>query len=235
MTSGNYGPGQPNEPAGQQPQYGPPPGGGQYGPPAGQPGQGQYGQPAQGQYGQQGQGQYGQPGQGQPAYGGYGAPSGSYGAAPAGSGPGIVGIVLALIGAVAGIIAFTATDWYDGRGDAKFGDVHDVVKEGGERAAGLAKAYFGWLAWVLLAVAVIAAIAACLPSPAAPVLRIVGAVVALAGIALTIFALKLNKNGDPSFSEWLKHAAKAPSLYLILGGFLLILIGSVMGPRRARV
>jgi len=110
--------------------------------------------------------------------------------------------------------------------------VHDVIKQGGSEAAGLAKAYFGWLAWVLLVIAVIAAIAACVPSPAASALRLVGALLGVAGIVLTIFALKINKTSSPSFSYWFKHAAKAPSLYLALGGFLLIAIGALIGPRR---
>jgi len=235
MTSGNYGPGQPNEPAGQQPgpppKYGPPSGGPPYGQPPGGYGQQppQYGQP--GQYGGQ-PGQYGEQVPGQ--FAGYGPPTGSYTAPPAAKAePGIVGIVLAVLGAVAGVIAFTATNWYQQTiGDSKFSDVHDIVKQGGDRAAVVAKAYFGWLAWVLLAVAVVAAIIACLPSPAAPALRVVGALVAVAGIVLTILALKINKHGSPSFSEWFKHAAKAPSLYLVLGGFVLIGVGALMGPRR---
>src|SRR4051794_7775688 len=207
MTSGNYGPGQPNDPAGQQPQYGqggqygPPPEGGQYGqPPAG----GQYGQPpAGGQYGQQpAYGQPGQPAQGQAGYGGYGPPSGSYGAAPAAARPGVVGIVLAVLGAIAGIIAFTATKWYSDFGvGSKFGDIHKVLDHADGDAAGVAKAYFGWLAWVLLAVAVIVAVLANLPTPASGGLRAAGAVVALAGIGFTFWALKLNDGDRPGYKE----------------------------------
>src|SRR3954465_5992186 len=106
MTSGNYGPGQPNEPEGQQPQYG-----GQYGqqpqyggqqPPYGQ--QPQYG----GQYGQQPP--YGQrEGCGeryaQAAYGQQPQCGGSYGPGAGGAARlGVVALALAAVGAVLGII-----------------------------------------------------------------------------------------------------------------------------------
>src|SRR3954471_3471247 len=105
MTSGNYGPGQPNEPEGQQPPYG-----GQYGqqpqyggqqPAYGQQPQygGQYGQqPPYGQpegYGQQ----YGQPGYGQQPYGG------AYGPGAGAARLGVVALALAAVGAVLGIIS----------------------------------------------------------------------------------------------------------------------------------
>ena len=261
MTSGSYGsgqagqpgqpqqPGQPNEPGGPQygqPQYG---GGPQYGQPQyGQPQYGQqpqygggpqYGQPQYGQQPQYGaEAQYGQPGQQQ--YGGYGPPSGSYGTGGgAKDRPGAVGIVLAVLGAIAGIIAFTATNWFDG-GDAKFSDLHDglTALDKAGMANGLSVQYFGWLAWTLLAVAAAAAIFANLPTPANVPLRIVGAVVAAAGIVLTFIAIKLISksagSGAPDgYGEYIKHAAKAPSLYLAVGAFLLILIGSLLGPRRA--
>jgi len=142
----------------------------------------------------------------------------------------VVGIVLALVGAVAGIIAFTATKWYSDLGRAHFSDVHKITKIAEAHTPGIAKAYFSWLAWVVLIVAVLVAIAANLPSGASPGLRAVGAIVALAGIGLTFWALKLSSGG---YGQYVKHAAKAPSLYLVVGGFLLILIGSLMGPRRA--
>ena len=207
-----------------------------------------------GGYGQQPYGQqpqYGQPGYGPPpGYGGppgYGAPAG-YGG-PGGYGPprarfGLVGTALAAVGAVLLIVAFTATHWYDGSQDSSFSKVKDqldVVDKAGA-AEGIAKAYFGWLAWVLLALAVLVAIAANLPSPAAGVLRAVGAVVGIAGIVVTFLAIKLvdtskipgagSVSGVPdSYSDYLKHTGVA--FYLALGGFLLAAVGSIIGPRKA--
>jgi hypothetical protein len=227
MSSGNYGgPGDP----GQQPEYGGQPSYGQQ--PGGQPSYGQ--QPGYGQQPSYGQ----QPGD-QPGYGGqppYGRPSGgSRGAL------GVVGIVLAAVGAVAGIIAFTATNWFDG-GDSKFRDLHDGLTQLDKAglANGLSVQYYSWLAWAVLAVAVVAALMANLPSPASRALGIVGAVIAAGGIVLTFLAIKLISQdavpGAPSgYSEYLKHAAKAPSFYLAVGGFLLVLVGSLIGPRRRPV
>src|SRR3954471_4342137 len=228
MTSGNYGPGQPNEPQGQQPPYG-----GQYGqqpqyggqqPPYGQQPQygGQYGQqPPYGQQESYGQ-QYGQPGYGQP------------GAAKPRIG--VVGVVVAVIGVVAGVIAFTAVDWYsDFRIGAHFGDIHDLLERAGGDADGVAKAYFSWLAWTLLAVAFVCALVANAPTPASGPLRAVGALVAVAGIAFTFWGIRLTEGSDPSYGEFVKHAAKAPALYFACGGFLLIAIGSLIGPARRPV
>ena len=206
MSSGGYG----QQPYGQgQPAYDQP----------------QYGQP---QYGQQ---PYGQPGYGQPLP----APRRRVG---------IVGTVLTAVGAVLLVVAYTATDWYDGSADSSFSKVHDQLKlvDKAGAAEGIAKAYFGWLAWVLLVVAVLLAVAANLPSPAAPALRIVGAIVGIAGMVLTFLAIKLldtsklpgssDVAGVPnSYSDYLKHTG--PAFYVALGGFLLVAIASVIGPRRS--
>jgi hypothetical protein len=210
MTSGNYGP--PGDYG--QPGYGPPaPQGEPYGQPPGAP-------PAN----------YGRPGE-------YAAPTAAYGAVPpgrGGSGVNVTGIVLAVLGAIAGIIAFTATRWFsDFPLGGKFPRVHDVLDSAGPAAAGVAKAYFGWLAWVLLAVAVISALLATFPNPLAGVMRIVGALVALAGIGFTFWGIKLVSDRT-GYGEYLKHALKAPAFYLAVGGFLLVAIAALLGPKRVR-
>jgi hypothetical protein len=222
MTSGNYGGSEESAPP-SQPQYGPAPQPGsapQYAPPSA-PGEPHH------QYG-------GQAGFGQPY--GYGTPRVGRPAV------GTVGIVLAVVGAVAGIIAFTATNWYDGSGRSHFSNLHDAVNQLDRlhAAAGLASIYYGWLAWTLLAVGTVAAMLANLPSPASAALRVVGALVGVAGVVFTFLAIRLISKGavassagaPNSYSEYLKHAAKAPSLYLAAGGFLLITIGALIGPRR---
>ncbi|WP_375484120.1 hypothetical protein [uncultured Jatrophihabitans sp.] len=198
----------------------------------------QYGQPGYGQPGY-GQPQYAPPGYGAPQYGrpGYGAGYGGYG--PQRQSFGIVGAALAALGAIALVIAFTATHWYKDGGDSSFSKVKDQVdaydKVGA--AAGVAKAYFGWLAWVLLVVVVLVAVAANLPSPAAVALRIIGAVLGAAGILITFLAIKLVDaskipgGGGPDYTDYLKHTG--PAFYLALGGFLLAAVGALIGPRRA--
>jgi len=66
--------------------------------------------------------------------------------------------------------------------------------------------------------------------------------VAVGGIVFTFLSVKLfsndtvarASNAPDSYGEYLKHAAKAPSGYLAVGGFLLILIGALIGPRTRR-
>jgi hypothetical protein len=240
--------GQPQQPAYGQPQQ----------PPYGQP---QYGQPGQQypeqpqQYGQPqyGQPQYGQPAYGQPAYGqpAYGQPYGGPPPAPAagvrtGRSFGVVGAVLTIVGAALCIVAFTATNWFKIAGET--GDFSDSRKaldrlDDINAAGTLPHAYFGWLAWVLLAAAAVIALLANLPTPASAPLRGFGALIAVAGIAFTLLAVKLisresiARQADlpVSYGDWLKNAAKQPSLYVALGGFLLIAIGSLIGPRRTNV
>lgn len=204
---------------------------------------GQYGQP-----GQQPQPGYGQPqgGYGQPQ-GGYGQPGAPYAGSPAGGQSfGVVGTVLAVVGAVAGVIAFTATNWFSGDGsDSHFSDVHDAltILDKAGAANGLSVLYFSWLAWVLLGVGLVAAIVANLPSPASGAFRAIGVVLGVAGIVITVLSIKIISkdsvgaqldNAPAGFGEYLKNAAKAPSLYLSLGAFLLIAIGAAIGPQRRR-
>jgi hypothetical protein len=62
---------------------------------------------------------------------------------------------------------------------------------------------------------------------------VLGALAGVAGIVLTIFAVKLGGSGsENSFTSFLKHAAHAPALYLACGGFLLIAIGALIGPSK---
>jgi hypothetical protein len=252
MTSGNQEPpgaagppaDQPSQPGGG-PQYGPPPGsqygpppGSQYGPPPGSqygpPPGSQYGPPPGSQYGPPPGSQYGPP-PGQ--YGGYGAP---YGAPASTKVPavGVVALVLAGVGAILGIIAFTAVDWYSGTGPSKFSDVRDVVTNAQTKpyAASVAKVYFGWLAWVLLAVVVIAAVLAAIPSVSAP-FRAVGVLAAVGSIVLTFIAVKFfnSKAAQISsefrgYSTYLKHARVG--FWMAVAAFLIAGIGAAIGAQR---
>ncbi|MGH8962315.1 MAG: hypothetical protein ACRDWT_14185 [Jatrophihabitantaceae bacterium] len=217
-------------PNGEQPKYGQQP----YGQP--QYTQPQYGQP---QYGppQHGQHQYGQSQMG-PMTTRFAKldPGPSYGF-------GIVGATLAVVGAVLGVVAFTAVNWYSqdtGETTSHFGDVHRLVARLDSLgfANSLSVAYFGWLAWVLLIVGLVAAIVANLPVPGVGAFRVIGAVLGLAGAAASFIAIKFytgpTGNGDiPSgYGDYLKHARSG--FYLAVVGFVLIAAGSLIGPSRRR-
>jgi len=203
--------------------------------PYGQPQQGygqQQGYPQQQGYGQQqpyGREPYGPQGQ-RPGH--YSAAANAYGA-PVGSGAqfGVVGVTLAGIGFILLIISFTAVTWLKLGGSTtgfSFSDVGNTL-DSSPGAAGLASAYFSWLAWTLAIVGLIVAVGANLPSPASGPLRALGAVIAAAAIAFTFLAIRLT-NGAP-YSDAISHANVG--FYLAVGGFLLVGIGSLVGPKRA--
>lgn len=160
----------------------------------------------------------------------YSAVANAYGE-PVGSGAkfGVAGATLAGVGAVLLVLSFTALQWFSkfGVGTGTFGDVHDALGAGAGQAAGLADAYFSWLAWTLGVVAVVVAILANLPSAAAGPLRALGAVLAAAAIAVTFFALRLGDSA--AYSDYLKHARIG--FYFALLGFLLVGIGALVGPK----
>jgi len=252
MSSGRHssdaGPGQPTEPVGQQPPAEPgsfgaaPSGGPQDAPPPQPP------QPAYGQHGYgagSGRELSGGPQYAQPQFALPYQPHAGYGPSSARPSPrpGIGGIVVALLGAIAGVIAFTATHWFSGKGDSSFSKIHDAIKQIDRvhAANALSVQYFSWLAWALLAVGVVTAVAGNLPGSASSVLRAISALVGLAGIVLTLFSVKFisddavarEVHAPHGLGGFLKDAAKAPSLYLALGAFLFVVIAALLGPRRS--
>ena len=183
------------------------------GPPSG------YGQPPGG---------FGQYRYGQPMHGA--APPAAYVQPRARRGVGVVGIVLAVAGGVAGVIAFTSLDWFKGPRQSHFSDVHDWVHVAHvlHIDPAVSYMYFNWLGWVLLAAAVALALLANLPSPASAGLRVSGALAGLAGIGLTVWAIDYAHHA--AYSEFLKSARLG--FYVTLGAFLLTFIASLLGPRR---
>ena len=145
---------------------------------------------------------------------------------------GFIGAAIAVVGIVLGIISFVALDWVSDSGQTlTFGNLKDLVNSAGglgQSLPGDTEIYFTWLGWVLLIVGFVVALLACLPSPASPALRGLGVLLGLAGIGLTIWAMK----GDSSWSDLFKHGAIG--LWLALAGFLLIAIGAAIGPQRAK-
>lgn len=193
------------------------------------------------------QGPYGQPPYGQPQYSQYGQPQPEEFAQFGEMGPmttrfamvdpgpserfGIVGAVLAAVGAVLLIVSFTAASWFDTNGLASFNRVHQALGIAGSlgRASGLATAYFSWLAWVLLVAGVLLALLALAPNPLSGVLRITGALVGLLGVALTFGAIQLAPG--TGYRDWLGHVSAG--FWLAVAGFALVAVAAALGPRRA--
>jgi hypothetical protein len=175
--------------------------------------------------------------------------------------------VLALIAAVLGILSITALGWYrdnfqsvSGGGStssgSKFGKIHDALNQaqnaidqqpsiGKYIHFGLAPTYFTWLGYVLLAAAVVLAFIAAAPLGGAVVLvKVIAAIVALAGIGATLWAINLI-NFDPKladqvgndtpkgYGDWLKHTSWGA--WAMLAAFLLCFIAAVLPPKRTVV
>jgi hypothetical protein len=234
----------PPPPPGQQPSYGQQPQQQGYGSPAPQPyGSPQpqpYSQPQASPYGQSQPQPYGQPqgygqqqGYGQPAQPGYPATeSFNYGARTGSTQAfGVVGAILAVIGAAAVVVGFTAVNWFDGKADSKLSDIKKLQDSAGG-VNFLPKAYSHWLGWVLLAAAFVIAVAAVAPWAGSAAARGLGLLVGLAGVGATLWAVDILQgvSGNPSYSQYLKHADLG--FYFAAAGFLVIGIGALTGPRR---
>lgn len=145
---------------------------------------------------------------------------------PSGQRLGVVGLVLAFVGEALLMISLLGLDWTE-RADgitASFRDLTDAAKVPG--APGLTHAYFVWLGWVFVIATVLIAILANLPiGKAAGFFRLLGPLVALGGIAVTIFALK----GDNSLGD--VFDAVDIGFWVACGGFVVAGIGAAIGPR----
>ena len=269
---GHYGENQPAQYGENQPgQYGenrP----GQYG--ESQPGQygesqpGGYGQgqpgPAQSQYGQN---QYAQNQYAQNQYGqqNYGAPAGT--TASSTGRFNVTAGVLAGIAAVLGILSLFVLGWYrdnynsvSGGGNAssgsKFSKIHDALQSAQNQIDsnpsagkyvhfGLAPTYFSWLGYVLIIAAVILAFIAAAPLGGAVVLvKFVAAIVALAGLGATFWAIdlisfdaalrgQLGNDAPSGYGDWLKHTSFGA--WAMMLAFLLCFIAALLPPKRKTV
>lgn len=147
---------------------------------------------------------------------------------------GVPGIVLVLGGAVLVLLAIRFLHWYDvpsghdSSGDVTFRKLHGSAEQLG--GAGVASAYFGWLAWVLLLAGIVVGVAANVPSPVSDPLRVGGFLVGLVGSAGTYYALKQHFNATGSRHDVFHNATWG--VWAALVGFLLIAAGAALGPRR---
>jgi hypothetical protein len=111
-----------------------------------------------------------------------------------------------------------------------FSKLHDSSEQLG--GAGVASAYFGWLAWVLLLASIVVGVAANVPSPLADGLRVGGFVVGVIGVGGTYYALAQHFNATGSAHNVFHNATWG--VWAALVGFLLAAVGAVLGPRRSR-
>ena len=175
---------------------------------------------------------------------------------------GVVGGAFVVIGAVLLVLGFTVLNWFrsdystfgGGGTGSHFSGVHhrlDLAQRAFGQVPqfskyihlGIAPTYFSWLGWVLLVAAIVLGLAAVAPLGAASApARILGVVVALAGIGLTLWALDLLRidgpiaqrlapdQNIPSYFDYIKHTSFGA--WAALAGFLLIAIGALIGPGR---
>ena len=152
----------------------------------------------------------------------------------------VVGVAVVLAGAVLALAAFRFLDWYDtaARGadtaqTSTFSDLQDNADQ--LSGAGAATAYFDWLAWVLLIALVCIGVAANLPIVAADVLRIVGTVLGVAGVAATYFAIAQLHNAQEAAGGEHHNAFYNATwgLWLTFLGFAVGGVGALLGPRKA--
>ena len=237
-------------------------------PPEGQPynnpqsNQPSYNQPQQGQ---QPYGQQNYPPPQQQGYSGGSAPVAS--SATTKGRPNIGALVLAVIAAVLGILSLFVFGWYrkdyssvsggnTASSNSKFSDVHDAVAKlqhlvdstpnaKGFITFGIAPTYFSWLGYLLIAAAVVLAIIAALPTGGAVMLfKVLTAIVALAGIGLTLWAIDLfslapaaqaqtTGNVPNGYGDWIKHTSFGA--WAMGVAFLLCLIAALIPPKRVAV
>ncbi|HEY2298003.1 MAG TPA: hypothetical protein VGH43_09770 [Jatrophihabitans sp.] len=228
-----------------------------------QPGYGQS-QPAPGQ-GQYSQSQYGQNQYPQNQYG-----QQSYGAAPAAMATSkgrfnVVAGVLAGIAAILGILSLFVFGWYrdnyrsvsggnNASSSSKFSKLHDSLGNFKDQADshpsigrflhfGISPTYFGWLGYLLIIAAVVLAFVAAAPLGGAVVaVKFLAALVALAGLGLTLWAIDLiavdkpfvdqylNGQKAPSYLDYLKHTSFGA--WAMLLAFLLCFIAALLPPKR---
>jgi hypothetical protein len=148
------------------------------------------------------------------------------------------GLGLLLIGTVAVVVSFVTLHWYsvdsaaDSAGEGfTFADLHDNADQLG---APVAAAYFDKLAWGLVAVVVLLGLAARIPSPVTSLLRVLGFLAGVLGVALTYYALAQLFNAQRAAGgsgHGVLHNA-GTGLWLAYAGYALLALGAVVAPSR---
>ena len=172
----------------------------------------------------------------------------------------VTGAVLVVIGAIGIGLAFTVLNWYHSdKGEfakptktiSTFSNIHKTVAgyhdslsaaEAKFTSFGVANIYFAWLGWVLFAAAVVFGLLAVSQiGSRAPVVKILAALIAAAGVGLTAWAINLVSVSGPlrgvpgndtqDYVGYLKQTSFGA--WAAGAGFLLILIGSLIPARRS--
>jgi hypothetical protein len=151
---------------------------------------------------------------------------------------GLPGALLVIAGGALVLVAFRFLEWYDtpARADSApkitFGELHGSADQ--LSGAGAATAYFNWLGWVLLIALILVGVAATMPIQPADVLRVVGCVIGVLGIAATYFAVAQLHNAQVAAGGE-RHNAFYNStwgLWLTFVGFAAGAVGAFLGPRK---
>jgi hypothetical protein len=147
------------------------------------------------------------------------------------------GIFLLVVGAVAVLLALRYLDWYDvtdtaadSSGNVRFASLHASADQLG--GAGVATAYFGWLAWALLVAVLVVGGLANAPWPPADGLRVTGFLLGFLGVVATWYALAQHFNATGSTHNVFYHSTWG--VWGALAGFAITALGAVLGPRTDR-
>jgi hypothetical protein len=147
---------------------------------------------------------------------------------------GVPGVVLVLAGSALVLVSYRFLTWYDypqqadsvGQGD--FGALRASAHQLG--GAGIAIAYFDWMAWAVVIALILVGVAANLPVAAADGLRVIGFLLGVVGAGSTYYALAQHFNATGSNSGVFRNSTWG--LWAVFAGFLIAAIGAGLGPRR---
>lgn len=146
------------------------------------------------------------------------------------------GTALVLVGLGAGLVllAVREFDWYsvdsaaaDTSGEVTFDSLRASVRQLG--GAGVATAYFDWLAVTLLVAVLVFGWLSAVRWAGADPLRVAGFACGFAGVGATWYALRQHFNATGSAHDVFFHATWG--VYAALAGYALTAVGSVLGPR----
>jgi hypothetical protein len=147
---------------------------------------------------------------------------------------GVPGVILVLVGAGLVLLSFRFLDWYDvpahgadSAGDITFGKLHTSADQLG--GAGVATAYFDWLAWVVLIALILVGVAANVVSPMTDGLRVGGFLLGMVGAGCTYYALAQHFNATSSDHSVFYNSTWG--LWAAFLGFFVGAAGAVIGPR----
>jgi hypothetical protein len=146
-------------------------------------------------------------------------------------------LFLIVVGALAVLLALRYLDWYDvtdtatdSSGNVRFASLHSSADQLG--GAGVATAYFDWLAWTLLLAVVVVGGLANAPWPPADGLRVAGFFLGVLGVVATWYALAQHFNATGSRHSVFYHSTWG--VWGALAGFAITAVGAVLGPRTDR-